>query len=223
MPASIYNELNAIIEENLSSVVDVCGKLLEWIESRPEYTQLAYFECFLKEFDIVDLDIEDYDSFLSEIAQENADNGENNVRQLGYNVIRNLVKKNVPESEFYKELWRILHDETLIASEESKVFLFSQFWLDVRTPYFQLENGCTMDNEEFTKTIADMKNQLNKAYYILYAELPEKTQRTSLLMQVADEIPSERARAVFWAVVMDREAFRQMCMRNYRDKKETEE
>lgn len=142
---------------------------------------------------------------------------------LGHRILSNLIKKNVTEAEFYDDLWNRLQDDILSADRESKNVLLVRFWVDPRTPYYQLDKGCTMDNDEFGAAVEAIDAHIKKALFIIHAGLPQKTQKASLLMDLAEEIKNPRERAVFWAVAMEQEVICQSQLRGGEAEEQPEE
>ena len=132
---------------------------------------------------------------------------------LGNRTLSNLIKKNVTEAEFYDDLWNRRQDDILSADREFKNVLLVRFWVDPRTPYYQLDEGCTMNNDEFSAAVKDINAYIEKAHFIICAGLPQKTQKASLLMKLAEEIKDPRERAVFWALVMEQDGIWQLKLR----------
>ena len=69
-------------------------------------------------------------------------------------------------------------------------------------PYFQLDDGISMENDEYRDRLKKMSVLLKKADYIMYAPLEQKTQRASLLMDLAQQITDQRDKTVFWAYTL---------------------
>ena len=77
-------------------------------------------------------------------------------------------------------------------------------WLDNRIPYYQLGEGRHIgNNEEFKRIYKEIEPSLNKGRYIINAKLQYKTQRASLLMEIADSLDTDEQRMVFWASIID--------------------
>lgn len=209
MSNQIYDELISVADEHTSDVLELCGAVWDLILSKPETEQKSCFEVFLKEIDLLELDIEDINKFFFALQKENLSQGNMQADQLGQRILANLIKKNVTEEEFYADLWNRLMDDVLSGGRESQVMLLTRFWMDQRIPYYQLPEGCTMGNDEYRAAMDKIEPQVKKATFIIHAGLSQKTQKASLLMDVAEEIEDRDARAVFWAVMLDREAIRQ--------------
>lgn len=216
MSKLICDELKRTLNENNSNVIVACDAVLGLILSKCEEEQKTYFETFLKELSVSDIETDDFEEFFSLVQDGNILPKQNEVDQLGARIIGNLIKKNVSEREFYNDLWNRLMDDILSEDRESKTILLVRFWLDPRTPYYQLSESCIMDNDEYHLILNTIETQLKKARFIIHAGLPQKTQKASLLMDLADEIEDYRTRAVFWTVALDQEALLQLQTRKGR-------
>lgn len=77
-------------------------------------------------------------------------------------------------------------------------------WMDNRIPYYQLDEGCIMGNDQYRKIIDTIRPSLKKGTFILNANLKYKTERASLLLNIAKELGSEEEQIVFWAFLIDK-------------------
>lgn len=119
-------------------------------------------------------------------------------------VVSNLTQARVSEVDFYRSLWDKLNDQTLISNRGGKMaFLFS-LRIDNRIPYFELEEGCMMDEDRYKELVDKLRPAIAKGSFILSTNLKYKTQRASLLMDVAKGLADEDERTVFWAVLLGR-------------------
>lgn len=119
-------------------------------------------------------------------------------------VVFNLTQTRVSAETFYRSLWEKLNDQTLISNQGGKTaFLFS-LRIDNRIPYFELEEGCIMDDQRYKELVDKLQPAIAKGSFILSINLKYKTQRASLLMDVAKGLADEEERTVFWAVLLGR-------------------
>ena len=58
-----------------------------------------------------------------------------------------------------------------------------------------------MENDEFERINSELSEAIKKARFIVYVGIQQRTQRASLLMDLAEEIQDPRQRSVFWSVV----------------------
>ena len=128
---------------------------------------------------------------------------EEELTDLEKRIVSNLIDSNIEESAFYSELCTKLGDDTLLSSIEDKAIFLALLWEDPQIPYYQLEEGRVMDNKQYGTIISKIRDPLDKAFFILNAKLHYKTQRSSLLIKVANTLENEDERIVFWAVLLD--------------------
>ena len=163
----------------------------------PEDAQ-AYFNTLLTSINVEDVPTGSIEDFLgcplaSEAVQD--------VVKIENLLVSNLIKNRVTAEAFYRELWWKLNDPILLSDTESKVYFLTLLWLDARTPYFEIGEGCVLNNEEYVRIAQIIQKDIDKAQFILNAGLMQKTQCASLLMEIVDSLSEEKEKAVLWSVV----------------------
>lgn len=178
---------------------NVCTAVWELILSQKPGERETYFFIFLSQIFIENLYAENEDTFLSvdtfNVITEDID-------RLANRVIVNLLRLRPSEEVFYKNLWNKISDDTLIPDQKAQVAFLIRLWIDPRIPYYQVGEGCSMENAEFACIRDEIWPVIKKADFILSIPFAQKTQRASLVMKLADELMDERKRTVFWACVM---------------------
>lgn len=198
----ILSELKNELCIGAHSLFDVCRSFLQFVDSKglSEEEKIQYFEVFLSEIRLKDLTSQSSDDFF----KTGLESGNTLIEILGLQnrVISNLIQSRVTVSDFYKSLWDKLDDPSLYPDLSTKAVFLQTLWMDSRIPYFQLGEGCSMENDEFKEIVQRIRPTIEKGFFILDASLKYKTERASLLMETADELTSKEERTVFWAVLI---------------------
>lgn len=114
-----------------------------------------------------------------------------------------LLKRNYNKERFYSELWKFIEENPLLDNEKLKAFALYYIWVDSRIPYYELDEGIKMSNDEYSNICLKMTDEIKKARFILNVPTEQKTERASRLVQVLDEIEGERERAVFMSQIVE--------------------
>lgn len=114
-------------------------------------------------------------------------------------ILGNLVKRNLEVNEFYLSLWDAINGTAFFATDLDTICAIIYLCNSTRIPYYKLDDGLKMDNEEFVKIAKDNIEHLNKMIYILSVGLEQKTEVASLLLQVLDGIEDPKTRVVLFA------------------------
>lgn len=193
-----YIQLLNIVQENTVDSWSVCSAVWSYILEKEEIERERYFHCFLSDIDLYDIDF-DIDPERTLKDKKETYKGIDNLEK---HIVGTLVRSNLPEEDFYRGIWEKINDPILFSTESTQIAFLLSLWNDSRIPYFQLEKGCSMDNEEYRAISKTISPKIKKARFILCTSIEQKTQRASLLMKVADSIVDERERTVFWAKVL---------------------
>lgn len=189
-----------------ASLTEVCLEVVEKINEAKENseTQLTIFKTFLTLFDIGDFSLDAKNTPEIFAAKGEAEQDIDVIIGVVNNVISNLVERKVTEDDFYINLLNRLLDHGFLQNELRQAIFLQCLWLDNRIPYYQLGEGRHIgNNEEFKRIYKEIEPSLNKGRYIINAKLQYKTQRASLLMEIADSLDTDEQRMVFWASIID--------------------
>lgn len=199
--AEIQKELLKVAKAHNDTLWNTCTEIWRFILLQEQDVQGNYFSTFLSQIYQEDIGITDYQQFSSEEVLSRISD---DIDQLGNRIVENLVQQKMTEEAFYENLWGKICDSALLSDQTAQIAFLARLWLDPRIPYYQVEEGCTMENDEFIRIRQKIWPTLKKAYFILSIPIPQKTQRASLLMKLSNEIGDEREQAVFWASVIAR-------------------
>lgn len=119
-------------------------------------------------------------------------------------VVSKLIKENREENEFYKELWEeVIIGNPFLKQEDEKIYALYCIWMDGRIPYFKLESGIRMTNQQFREISITNKAQIKKAFFIVNSDFSQKTEKCSLLNKILDSCESEDVKAVVLAQILN--------------------
>ena len=119
-------------------------------------------------------------------------------------LINKLVLRHCEKEEFYDELWEsIVKSDVLCDGENEKIYAIGRIWSDGRIPYFCLNNGIKMSNEEFSSIIERNKEQLQEVTFILNCNYEQKTETCSKLLDVLERCKSNNEKTVVMAKILD--------------------
>lgn len=120
-------------------------------------------------------------------------------KQLVSGIITNLTCQRLGIEEFYEKLWNVIQNNALLESDKEKIYAVYCLWLDNRLPYFQIDKGMRMSNEEFQALSSKLEKKIKRTFYILNAPLKQKTERASLIISLLGECDTEEEKAVILA------------------------
>lgn len=121
---------------------------------------------------------------------------------LANGILEKLVSSNCGKEEFYETLWKEIHEGILFTNDEERQFVLFFCWNDVRLPYFQLNQGVYMENEEYQELVGKLSEEIKKCKFIINSRLEQRTEQGSLLLKVLQELESEREKAVVFSQII---------------------
>ncbi len=185
------------LNEQAKTFGDIKNLLFEYIMNKEETKRRDSFEWLLHNITIMDLDTKGWKTIADGMSETkemicSADS-------IAAQVVSSMVDKRVPASTFYDELWTKFTDDILLPSDEDKKCFLMSLWLDSRIPYFELDEGIEMSDDEYTDRIKQISGHISRAAFISSLNMDQKTKKASLLADEAMQISDRRDLAVFWA------------------------
>lgn len=117
-------------------------------------------------------------------------------------ILNKLLSKHLGKSEFYRELWKNIESDVLFEEKNQKIYALYRIWVDGRIPYFQIGNGLKMSNEEFQDSIKATESLIHEIAFILNCKFEQKTERSSVLLDVLNRCKDDKERAVVLAYII---------------------
>lgn len=119
-------------------------------------------------------------------------------------LLNKLVSRHYEKEKFYNDLWdSVVGSDLLFDEKQTKIYALGRIWSDPRIPYFQVEAGIKMSNEEFIGIIEKKKELLQEASFILSCKYEQRTEASSVLLGVLDRCENDKEKAVVMAKIID--------------------
>lgn len=107
------------------------------------------------------------------------------------------------EDDFYRLLWNNIVSSNIFVSDTEQAFALYYMVIDRRLPYFYLDHGVTMENEEFKKYMKQNEYAIRRIRFILYNEFSQKTEESSLLIKELNQLDGSEDQIVVMAALLD--------------------
>lgn len=191
-----------IVEQNEQSLYNICKACILYMEKCGEAAEEG-FRFFLENIFIPDYDPDNVPEGFFNISSDNLDpDTRDQVRKLESKLVKELILKDVPEEEFYSEIWKRMCDPLLISDNDQKAYFLLRMWLDMRVPYFQLGKGMQMDEDVYSMHARQLELPYKKIWFAMHADYPQRTQRASVLIKIVEELPNVEDRVVLCSIVL---------------------
>ena len=187
-----------ILQRVNSSRIDMAVDVYRLILQQENQTEALHF--FLEEAEDAEMLQEQKDSRY--FSKEELENLKRRYDKLVGGIISNLVLQKLDQQCFYDKLWDVLQNNPLISSEKEKEYVFYRIWIEEMIPYFQLDDGLQMDNEKFREICKRRRIEIRKAFFVLASSLKQRTETSSLVMQILDSCETQEEKAAVLAQVI---------------------
>lgn len=148
------------------------------------------------------------------------------IKQYG-NVVDTLFEqilfKNLPKEQFYSQIWERIISSPVFEDKQGKAFALYYIWIDVRIPYFQLEDGLSMSNDEFRELTESLMTDIIEARFIMRTPFfSQRTARASVLLDLLNNISDRKKQAVLMSHILsfsmpDEEALKELLSKQTTD------
>ena len=197
---SFANEIEYFLSRVSGEKVDIAAQIYFMLEKEENAGQkLQYFLAATNEIESSEEEpVEQH--FLPKQIGELREKCDDLIR----GVLGKLIKENMDEKDFYDALWeKGIRNNPLFEQEDEKIYALYCVWMDRRIPYYKLDMGIKMPNEEYKEITVKNEARIRKAVFVINSDFSQKTERASLLNKILDESKSESEKAVILAQILD--------------------
>ena len=113
-----------------------------------------------------------------------------------------LLRRGLSKADFYGELWSFINESKMLSDKKLKAFTLYYLWIDVRLPYFELEDGIKMSNEDFIDISKNLTEEIKRIRFILNTPTDQKTDRASRLVNMIENLVSQEEKTVLMAHIL---------------------
>lgn len=120
--------------------------------------------------------------------------------------LEELLNAGYSVNDFYLELTDYIMSDKHLLDDGARAFAIYDCCIDRRLPYacVDLTSGIIMENEEYVMYINQLENEMDRINYILSANLQQKTERASLLLEELDKCNDFKKKTVMLSVILNR-------------------
>ncbi len=116
-------------------------------------------------------------------------------------MFKTLVGQNEEEDTFYSKLWAIVENPFFV-DEPARVYALYNILIDKRIPYFKLDNGLKMSNEDFGQRLKVLRPKANKIRFILTRDFQQRTEQADLAFKEVLSPSDPTDRVVLFATLV---------------------
>ena len=196
---SLINQLEVILASCKGEKINLCYAMYKLIEqaSPEDVSELLQFAAEI--FDVTESCEKIFaEAFINENEESYLKSRYGN---LADEMLKTLISDNPIKADFYKGVWDIVNNP-FFKDEKARVFAFYYIFIDSRIPYFHLDQGLKMSNEDFQLHVKKLVKKKAKIRFIIVREFPQKTEEASLLLQEIDSEESLEDRTILMSCLI---------------------
>lgn len=196
-------QLKEMISNASGHPVDVCASLIDFIEESEDPVEL--FQTVLEYPDAIGNSEDDSPQIISlEELKKRI------INHFSYIVttVRLLAQKNLPEKEFYTQLYEIIMNDNkygiLGQARVDKAIHLEMMANHIKElPYYMLDISEDITDSDFQDTVHKLFPVLQKTAHIFHRNLDTNSIQGRLLVQQFQELENEKERTVFMTVLIN--------------------
>lgn len=197
-------EFSDIVEGNKQCLYEICKLCMKRLIEDNDAAQEG-FRYFLTQVSLPHYDEDEVPETIFDVEEDEiSSETQNRLKEMEYQIVKELIFQDVSEDTFYKEIWKRLSDTLLVSDDYQRGYFLYRLWMDLRIPYYQLGLGTIMDSETYTHCVKQIEIPYKRMLFAMSAGYPKKSQKASVIMKIADEIPNQEERIVFWSLTLGR-------------------
>lgn len=119
-------------------------------------------------------------------------------------LLEEMLSQNLPITAFYQKLWHVITSSpSFDGNDKAKIFAVYYIWIDDRIPYFQLESGLQMSDQDFLEISKSLHPKIQKARFILRTSFfSQRSARASVLLDLIESTKNKKERTVLFAHIL---------------------
>lgn len=191
-------EISELLKTASGEKIDICYEVYNKIVSYPgnEPDLLCFF---MEESEQIDSNEKRPVEVI--FSEEEKHEYMNNYGETIDDILEILIKKDLKENLFYKELWNSINTN-IFDSSKLRAFAVYFIWIDMRMPYFKLEDGIHMSGQEYREIRKSIMKDIQRARFIMSVPMNQKTERASRLVHILDSIKDDKTKAVLMTQIL---------------------
>ena len=120
---------------------------------------------------------------------------------LSGEVLEKLCQRNLPENDFYSELWEFISKSGLFDSDEERVSALFCMLANPRLPYTHFDTP-EMPDEVFDKSRVKLEVKLRQLSQVARRSFPQRTQEAQAALDIINECETDDEKAVAMAMFL---------------------
>ena len=119
-------------------------------------------------------------------------------------LLEEMLSQNLSVTAFYQKLWHVITSSpSFNGNDNAKIFAVYYIWVDDRIPYFQLESGLQMSNQEFLEISKSLHSKIQKARFILRTNyFSQRSARASVLLDLIESTKDKKEKTILMAHIL---------------------
>ena len=90
----------------------------------------------------------------------------------------------------------------MLDTKKLKAFALFYIWVDIRLPYYVLDDGIKMSDDDYQDICQKLSEDIKKARFILHVPTEQKTDRASIIVKLPEELQDDKEKAVLMAHIL---------------------
>ena len=185
--------------------IDICADIVKYIDAAPPDIQGNLFAVACKSYGIVKSQktyVVESSGITDQAQAEMRDMYGDVIDALLETYINSAIKSRHSENEFYENIWRNIVCNSLFLQPNLHTFALYYILIDKRIPFFLIDTGLEMKNDEFRKSLKDCQEDVQKIKFILALDFEQKTQEASNLLDIILKEDSYEKKVVLLAKII---------------------
>lgn len=197
--SQLQAEIDTTISLGRGTEINTCFTLYKIIERANPADKGALIQHAAEGFDSAESSEEiEIDSFINATEEKQL---QEKYGDLVDEMLKLLLDENPPEDQFYQALGDLLLNP-ILRDEKSRAFALYYFLIDKRLPYFHLESGLRMSDEDWRITNQRLSKQKTKIRFILATDFSQRSEKADLLLKELDAVERHEERVTLLGYIV---------------------
>lgn len=163
---------------------DLCFELYSMLEKETKEGVFEYFQLICEKLEDIDSDkSRKIDAYFTEGEIDGFRSLYGKYVDVSINSVRcKVVSQKLQIKDFYRLLWQLVFENSILTSEKEKAFGLLWILADAGIPYRDIGTPLSMEDDEYKSIVDDNKESVKRIQYILSIPLKQRTEVASLIL-----------------------------------------
>jgi hypothetical protein len=204
------NSIYAVLKTGNANKLNLCAAIFSIVKKAKDSDKSSLIKFTAEQIENVETNKQvNFEDGLIPINDNEKERLQEVYGKISDEMLNALVGQNLEVNEFYKQLWEVINNP-FFNKPNAKEYVFYNILMDNQIPYFHVDEGLKMANDEFKGINENIYTLRAEARFILKRKFDQRTQQASNLIDLFDKVENKDEKIVLMAYLLSQTESKEM-------------